>query len=408
MTQIITLVLLFVILLILLLKEKISSSPVESVISNQNEIKEKLLLLTKEFSEQLLNIKNQMNQEITHILRDTEKLVLQQVDSTVKTLGKTDENLQVRMDNLRNQLHQTLSSTVSQLTSTVNDTTSHLTKNVDNRLEQLNKNLSATAGLIKDLSMHIGKIHQSTDELRKLNEELKTALTSPKLQGATGELILENILRDVLPREVYKIQYWLSPSDRVDAVIKIEDRILPIDAKFPVDSYKKMATSSSEEYEKNKTEFIKAVKSHIEKVSKYIKPEKGTFDFAFMYIPSEPIFYSLLICEDKGTSLFNYAWSQKKILPVSPQSLFAYLRMILLGLKGKTIEKNAEYIIESVEGMAKLLGNLKDSFEKASKQLGYTSKNFEEAKNYLDKFENEFKNLSKIKLKSLKEKEEEK
>ncbi|RKY30702.1 MAG: hypothetical protein DRP67_04035 [Candidatus Omnitrophota bacterium] len=124
-----------------------------------------------------------------------------------------------------------------------------------------------------------------------------------------------------------------------------------------------------------------------------------------MYIPSEPIFYSLLICEDKGNSLFNYAWSQRKVLPVSPQSLFAYLRMVLLGLKGKTIEKSAEYIIESVEGMGKLLEDLKDSFEKASKQLGYTSKNFEEAKNYLDKFENEFKNLSKIKLESLKEKE---
>ncbi|MCM8809826.1 MAG: DNA recombination protein RmuC, partial [Candidatus Omnitrophica bacterium] len=234
---------------------------------------------------------------------------------------------------------------------------------------------------------------------------LKTALTSPKLGGDIGEQILENMLKNILPKEIYQLQYFISPGNTVDAAIFIEDKFIPIDAKFPVMSYKKMVNSREEEYEKNKQEFIKAVKDHIEKISKYIQPERGSFNFAFMYIPSEPIFYSLLISEDKdGISIFNYSWSKKRVLPVSPQSLFAYLNIILLGLKGKIIEKNAEYILKAFEGMGKIFDNLRDSFEKSFKQLKYTNSNFEEAKNLLDKFETEFRNLQKIKIEKLEEK----
>jgi len=388
--QILTLIL-FLIIIFFLLKKKEEKVDID-------ELREKISILSKEFSEQLLNLRHQLNQETTQILKNTEDRIFREVDKTVSSIASTDTNIQQKVESLRNQVHQTLSDTVKQLTSNIDGNTMKLTNALDNKLEQLNKRISDTTGLIKDLSLYLGKLNQSTEELRKVNEELKTVLTSPKLQGETGELILENILKEVLPKEIYKIQYWISPNEKVDVAIKIDDRIIPIDSKFPVDSYKKMVNSPSEEYEKNKNEFIKSVKTHIEQVRKYIQPENKTFDFAFMYIPSEPIFYSLLICEDKEGSLFNYAWSQKKVLPVSPQSLFAYLRMVLLGLKGKTIEKNASYILESVEGMGKILENLKNAFDKASKQLRYTGTNFEEAKDYLDKFENEFRNLTRIKI----------
>jgi len=374
------------------------------IILKQDEIKEKILTISKEFSENLLNTRHQLNQEITNILKNTEMLILDQVNKTISTLGTTDTNLQQRMENLRTQLHQTLTDTVKNLTNSINSSTSQLNSNLDSKLEQLNKRLADTTGLITNLNLRVGELSKSAEELRKVNEELKTALTSPKLGGDIGEQILENMLKNVLPQEIYKLQYLISPGNRVDAAIFIENRFIPVDAKFPVISYKKMANSKDEEYEKNKQEFIKEVKGHIEKVAKYIQPERGTFNFAFMYIPSEPIFYSLLISEDKdGTSIFNYSWSQKKVLPVSPQSLFAYLNIILLGLKGKIIEKNAEYILKSFEGMGKIFENLKNSFEKSIRQLKYTNSNFEEAKNFLDKFETEFKELQKIKIEKLEE-----
>ncbi|MGC8977115.1 MAG: DNA recombination protein RmuC [Candidatus Ratteibacteria bacterium] len=393
---IINLVLLLVILLLILTKKETGA---KDIILKQDEIKEKILTISKEFSEGLLNTRHQLNQEITNILKNTEMLILDQVNKTVSCLGTTDTNLQQRIENLRNQLHLTLTDTVKNLTNSINSTTSQLNTNIDSKLEQLNKRLSDTTGLLTNLNLRIGELGKSAEEIRKLNEELKTALTSPNLRGAFGELILENMLNQVLPKEVYKLQYEITPNDKVDAAIFIENKFIPIDAKFPIESYKKMVNAKDEEYEKYKFEFIRDVKIHIEKITKYIQPDKGSFNFAFMYIPSEPIFYSLLISEDKdGISIFNYSWSRKKVLPVSPQSLFAYLNIILLGLKGRIIEKNAEYILKTFEGMGKIFENLKISFEKSLKQLKYTNSNFEEAKNILEKFESELKALRSFKI----------
>ncbi len=389
-------VLLIIIILLLITKRK---TDIEDLILKQEEIKEKINTISKEFSENLLNTRNQLNNEITNILRNTELLILEQVNKTIATLGITDTNLQQRMESLRAQLHQTLTDTVKNLTNSINSTTNQLTSNVDTKLEQLNKRLMDTTSLIANLGLKVGELTKSAEELKRVNEDLKNALTSPKLRGQIGEVILENMLKEVLPREIYKIQYEITPNEIVDAAIFIENKFIPIDAKFPIESYKRMINTKDEEYEKNKQEFIKEVKGHIEKITKYIRPDRGSFNFAFMYIPSEPIFYSLLISEDRdGVSIFNYAWSQKKVLPVSPQSLFAYLNIILLGLKGKMIEKNAEYILKTVEGMGKIFENLKISFEKSFKQLRYATTNFEEAKNILDKFESEYKLLQNFKI----------
>jgi len=397
------LVLLSIIIILFLFTKRETGT--KDIILKQDEIKERILTISKEFSENLLNMRFQLNKEITDIFKNTEMVILDQVNKTISTLGTTDTNLQQRMENLRMQLHQTLTDTVKNLTNSINSTTSQLNSTLDTKLEQLNKRLSDTTDLITNLSLRIGELSKSAEELRKVNEELKNALTSPKLRGEMGELILENMLKEILPSEVYKIQYSIGPNYKVDAAIFIENKFIPIDAKFPVDSYKKMINSKDEEYEKNKQEFIKTVKEHIEGITKYIQPERGSFNFAFMYIPSEPIFYSLLISEDKnGTSIFNYAWSRKRVLPVSPQSLFAYLNIILLGLKGRIIEKNAEYILKSFEGMTKILENLKDSFERSFKQLKFANSNFEEAKNILDKFDSEFKSLQKFKTENLEEK----
>ena len=389
-------ILLIIIILLLITKRETNT---KDIILKQEEIKEKINIISKEFLENLLNTKNQLNNEITNILRSTELLILEQVSKTIASLGTTDTNLQQRMENLRTQLHQTLTDTVKNLTNSINSTTNQLTSNIDTKLEQLNKRLMDTTGLITNLGLKVGELTKSAEELRKINEELKNALTSPKLRGQMGEVILENMLKEILPKEVYKIQYQITPNEIVDAAIFIENKFIPIDAKFPIESYKRMINTKDEEYEKNKQEFIKDVKTNIEKITKYIQPNKGSFNFAFMYIPSEPIFYSLLISEDRdGISIFNYAWSQKKVLPVSPQSLFAYLNIILLGLKGKMVEKNAEYILKIVEGIGKIFENLKISFEKSFKQLRFTNTNFEEAKNMLDKFEAEFKLLQNFKI----------
>ncbi|MCM8810847.1 MAG: hypothetical protein NC917_04275, partial [Candidatus Omnitrophica bacterium] len=158
-------VLLLIIILLLLFKRE-----TKTLLSKQDEIKEKIIVISKELSENFLNTRHMLNQEITNILKNTEMLILDQVNKTISTLGTTDINLQQRMENLRTQLHQTLTDTVKNLTNSINSNTTQLTLNLNTKLEQLNKRFADTTGLITNLNLKIGELSKSAEELRKLNE----------------------------------------------------------------------------------------------------------------------------------------------------------------------------------------------------------------------------------------------
>src|SRR6266576_1807363 len=167
----------------------------------------------------------------------------------------------------------------------------------------------------------------------------RNAEVGRQLEGITatmdrrlGELLLGNLLRDRLPPEAYSLQYGFKSGERVDAVIRV-DRLAPIDAKFPLDNFERLVDAQeSSERELHEKAFARDVKGHVDAISsKYIRPDEGTDDFAFMYLPSEAIYYEL-VCGKTG-ALLSYA-HEKRVLPVSPTTLRAYLQVVLLGLKG--------------------------------------------------------------------------
>jgi DNA recombination protein RmuC len=195
-----------------------------------------------------------------------------------------------------------------------------------------------------------------------------------------------------LPAQAYQLQYGFKGGERVDAVIKV-DRLAPIDAKFPLDNFERLVDAGDDaERELHEKAFARDVKGHIDAIAeKYIRPDEGTYDFAFMYLPSEAIYYEL-VCGKTG-ALLTYA-HEKRVLPVSPTTLTAYLQVVLLGLKGLQIEQHAQEVMAYCAQLQKDFGRFKEDFDLVGTHLGRAQTKFVDAEKRLDKFETKLERAS--------------
>ncbi len=229
--------------------------------------------------------------------------------------------------------------------------------------ELLNVAKSMTAS--QEVSKQVLGITESLQNLEKV-------LKHQKQRGALGEASLSLILSNILPPNSYKLQYEFKGGEKVDAVIETKDGLIPIDAKFSLDNYNRLSASKDEnERSVLEKEFANDLKKRIDETAKYIKPEQGTLPFAFMFIPTEGIYYDLLVNEVAGKtsnarSLVDYAYNDKKVIIVSPTTFSAYLQSVLYGFKAFKVEESAKDIIKKVDMLGKHLG----SFDKSMKSLG--------------------------------------
>jgi len=221
---------------------------------------------------------------------------------------------------------------------------------------------------------------------------LEHALRPPKARGGFGELLLENLLRDRLPPGSFEMQYGFRSGERVDAVIKV-DRLVPVDAKFPLDNFERMAEADGDEeralYEKA---FGRDVKQHVDAIAgKYIRPGEGTYEFALMYLPAEGVYYEL-ICGKTG-SLLRYAHEQR-VFPVSPTTFTAQLQVIALGLKGLRIEQHAHEVMAYCAELQGDFARFRDDSDVVGKHLGNAQTRYNDAEKRLGKFESKLERAS--------------
>jgi DNA recombination protein RmuC len=270
---------------------------------------------------------------------------------------------------------------------------------VDRRLEAmtstLDRRLEGTAQTAGDIQRRLGELGRANEEILARANDLKRleqALRPPKARGGFGELLLENLLRDRLPPTAFALQYGFSSGERVDAVIKV-DRLVPIDSKFPFDNFERMVSAENDiERQQHEKLFARDVKSHIDAIaSKYIRPDEGTYDFAFMYLPSEAIYYELA-CGKTG-ALLTYA-HDKRILPVSPTTLTAYLQVIVLGLKGLQIEQHAQEVMAYCAQLQTDFGKFKEDFELVGTHVGRAQNKIVDAQKRLGRFETKLEQAS--------------
>jgi DNA recombination protein RmuC len=252
---------------------------------------------------------------------------------------------------------------------------------VDRRLASAHKTTS-------EIHERLGKVDRATaqmiEQARELSQ-LQQILRPPKARGGFGELLLENLLRDRLPPSSYQLQYTFRSGERVDAIIRI-DRLVPIDAKFPLDNFERMVAADTElERQQYEKAFARDVKGHVDAISaKYIRPDEDTFDFALMYFPSEAIYYELA-CGKSG-ALLTYA-HEKRVLPVSPATLTLYLQTISLGLRGMQIEQHAREVMSYVAELHKDFGQFREDFAVVGKHLANAQGRYGDAQRRLDRFE---------------------
>lgn len=247
------------------------------------------------------------------------------------------------------------------------------TKNVDTKLTENMKNFNArldkAAFVISQVQKNIGEF----SEIGRGMKELQEFLQSPKLRGNIGEQVLKDLLAQFMPKGTYMLQYTFKTGDKVDAVLKTSQGLIPIDAKFPMENYKKMYKSeTAADRESLKKEFIRDVKKHISDISrKYILVSEGTVDYAIIYIPAESIYYEILGIDD----LHDFA-AAHRILAVSPMSFYAYIKTILMSYEGAKIEKEAKTILATLQSLQK-------DYEKADEAMSVLTKHVTNAYNQI-------------------------
>jgi DNA recombination protein RmuC len=257
--------------------------------------------------------------------------------------------------------------------------------------QQVGQQIADTTKVFGEVSKSLGELKQQTQQMQEVGKNissLQDLLRAPKFRGGFGELLLERLLADIgLPRDNYSLQYRFRNGEAVDAVIRIGGKLVPIDSKFPIEDFQRILTVESEEEQAPlRKQFIRRIKNHIDNVTKYILPDENTFDFALMYIPAENVYYeTILRGHAEGSEIYSYSL-QKRVIPVSPNSLYAYLRVIILGLKGLHIEKTARDILAHLGRLQDDLQDFKGDYDTLGGHIRHAAQKYDEADRKLTKF----------------------
>jgi len=270
----------------------------------------------------------------------------------------------------------------------------HVSEVLDSKLAESNRTIQnqfgQSAKIIRDVTERLTRLDQTNkqvisfaDQLRNLQDILK----NPKQRGILGEYYLETVLKNVLPPGSYKTQYAFKDGTIVDAVVFVDKQIIPIDSKFSLENYNRML--EAEDKKKYESAFISDLKNRIEETAKYVKPEESTMDFAFMFIPSEAVYYDLLInkvgaVKEDTNNLIYYA-GKKKVVIVSPTSFLAYLQTVLQGLRNQKISEQAIEIIKQVDRLGRHMGTYSEYMRRLGNHLGTTVTTYNKAHKELAK-----------------------
>jgi len=244
----------------------------------------------------------------------------------------------------------------------------------------VSQSLQEATRLFSGLQEQLGSLQEAGRQLGQATRTLETVLSGARTRGSLGEAALEALLADVLPSSAYMLQYSFRTGSRVDAVVKLGQKLLPIDSKFPLEAYRRLAEATDPEAtEQARKEFAAAVRKHADDIAaKYILPAEATLDLAFMFVASEGVYYELLLTTDAKGRLEEYCRA-KRVVPVSPNSLHAYLVVILVGLRGMQVEENARRLLAALTGLQGQLNDFGELYTTLGTHLRNARDRYEEA-----------------------------
>jgi DNA recombination protein RmuC len=314
----------------------------------------------------------------------------------VLQLRPRDASLNQQMLDLKNQLQELKTAQLQAQNQALVQQSGQLNEIMRTVNETLSKgqgNITSQLRVVGEIQQKLGLLEESTNQMKAIGRDissLQDILRAPKLRGNLGEYLLEDLLRQILPAGNFTLQYAFADGAKVDAVISLGERLIPVDAKFPLESFVRLFGAEGEEgQKKHKKEFVKSFKLRVDEIAdKYIRPDEGTYDFALAYIPAENVFYEAMISDGldgRNYGVFNYA-VERHVIPVSPNSFYAYLMAIAFGLKGLRIEQRTQDILRDLVKVQEGFAQFHADFLLLGKHLGNASGKFEDTARKAEKF----------------------
>jgi DNA recombination protein RmuC len=270
--------------------------------------------------------------------------------------------------------------------------------------EHSHRQFTESARLIKEITEEVTSVKEIGRQTQGFAEQLRglqDILKNPKQRGILGEYYLETVLKNVLPPGMYQMQYGFDNGEIVDAAVFVNGKVVPVDSKFSLDNYNRLVNASEAERPAFEKAFVSDLKTRIQETAKYIRPEEKTMDFAFMFIPSEAIYYDLLtnqVGAGEEENLIQRAAGKHKVIIVSPTSFLAYLQTVMQGLKALEIEKRAEDIQKRVGELGKHIGAYEEYYRKLGTALGTSVSHYNAGYKELGKIDKDVYRISDEKL----------
>jgi DNA recombination protein RmuC len=245
--------------------------------------------------------------------------------------------------------------------------------------------LDETSRAMADVRERLGQVTELAQRMEGVGRsvaEVQSLLAVPKLRGTLGEVWLEELLRQVFPESQWAMQHAFRGGERVDAVLRIGDRLVPVDAKFPLEACQRMLALDGDAAERERRLFRRSLRDRVDEIaSKYIRPDEGTFDFALMYIPAEQVYYEAIVRDaplGSEASVVAYAMA-RRVIPVSPHTFYAYLSAVLHGLKGLRVEERARELQAELASLGRDFARFRVAFEKVGTHLGNATRQYAES-----------------------------
>lgn len=286
--------------------------------------------------------------------------VIRSNDNSSDLILKITNNLTNQVQDIRKEINENSEKSRVEIESKLRNINKEISEFQMSSKTQMQKQFSDSNKVIKEVTVELEKIKGTNEQVLSFANQMKTLekiLGNQKQRGIFGEIQLENLLSNVLPPEIFQMQYSFKDGSIVDAIVKVNDNIIPIDAKFSLDNYNKMIESSDEnEINLLEKKFKEDIKSRIDETAKYIRPQEKTLDYAFMFIPADGLYQDLLnsrvgSLKIRSKELVSYAY-QKKVMIVSPMSLFPMLQITMKALNNLKFEKSIELVIKNVQNLS--------------------------------------------------------
>ena len=326
----------------------------------------------------------------------------QSLDGAARVMAERTDALQVQVTGRVDEVTRTLNARLAENAETLQRANENLAQRLDANLQMVGQRFTETTGMVTTVHEKLKGLEDAASRIFEVGKDLTSLqeiLQPPKLRGGVGEVLLENLLRDRLPPARYAMQHRFSNGTFVDAVIRLEDRLVPVDSKFPIEGFRTLLKATSDdERARARREFVRQVQGHIKSIAeKYILPGEGTFDFALMYVPAENVYYEAVVQGDQPEGLYAFAM-ERRVIPVSPTTFYAYLVALVYGLKGLQVEQQAAKIREGLAHLHVDFERVRRGMDMLGQQLRHAQVNYSRASEALDRFNLRLQNVSGVSL----------